>query len=161
MDRNANDDAVFRRAVALGPELNDPQTDDTWLPVLRQDRVIALVDPTVVVDVSPTHADIGVDLAAEVVEMPRHALNTAVDGVAEDGDADDVQILLADFVTAVSPVQRTLEVLADIEPTGLLATAIIYLVRASIRLDIGDVVAARAAIEAAYVAFQNLSSDPD
>ena len=162
IDRETSTRTVFRRAVALGPELTDPNTDDTWIPVVRSDHETVLVDPTVVVDVRPAGCDVDErPAAAEVVEVTRRALGTAIRELDAGGGPESVQILLADFVAAISPVQRTLEVLGDMEPTGLVAVAITYLVNASTQLDIGNVVAGRAAIEAAYVVFQDLAADPD
>jgi len=162
IDRETSTRTVFRRAVALGPELNDPNTDDTWIPVLRSDHVTVLVDPTAVVDVRPSGRDVDTrPAAAEVVEVTRRALETAIRELAAGGGLASVQVLLTDFVAAISPVQRTLQVLGDMEPTGLVAVAITYLVNAATQLDIGNVTAGRAAIEAAYVVFRDLSADPD
>lgn len=55
LDRHAVDGAVFRRAIALGPEVEDPLTGDTWIPALRPDGVVTLIDPTMVIDVQPTY----------------------------------------------------------------------------------------------------------
>lgn len=54
LDRRAGASAVFRRALTLGPELDDPQTGDTWIPALRIDNVVTLVDPTSVIDMQPS-----------------------------------------------------------------------------------------------------------
>jgi len=97
--------------------------------------------------------------AGELVEITRRALDTAIGELAASSGLAGVQVLLADFVAAISPVQRSLDVLAGLESIGLAATAIIHLVNASTQFDVGDVAAGWAAIEAAYVAFQDGSSE--
>ncbi|GLY47848.1 hypothetical protein [Lentzea sp. NBRC 102530] len=44
---------VFRRAVAVGPEIVDPQTNLRWIPLVRTDARIELVVWAVVVDIAP------------------------------------------------------------------------------------------------------------
>jgi hypothetical protein len=58
VDRRVGASAVFRRALVLGPELDDPQTGDTWIPALRADSLVTLVDPTSIVDMQPSCDDI-------------------------------------------------------------------------------------------------------
>jgi hypothetical protein len=46
----------FRRAVATGDVVDDPMTGQRWIPVIRPDLRLALVDPAMVVDVTPSLA---------------------------------------------------------------------------------------------------------
>ena len=50
---NASGTESFRRAVAIGPEIIDPQTDDWWAPVVRPDSVIDLLPVTLIVTLLP------------------------------------------------------------------------------------------------------------
>jgi hypothetical protein len=43
----------FRRAVATGDQVTDPQTGRCWLPVIRTDLLVDLVDPDSVIDIAP------------------------------------------------------------------------------------------------------------
>jgi hypothetical protein len=42
---------AVRQAVATGPEILDPDTDEPWLPVRRPDQVLDLVRAALIVDV--------------------------------------------------------------------------------------------------------------
>ncbi|MGI5499847.1 hypothetical protein [Lentzea sp. CA-135723] len=44
---------VFRRAVAMGPEIVDPGTNLRWIPLIRTDSRIDLVPWATVVDIAP------------------------------------------------------------------------------------------------------------
>ena len=44
---------TVRRAVAIGPELADPGTDERWVPVRRPDRTVDLVPEALIIDVLP------------------------------------------------------------------------------------------------------------
>jgi hypothetical protein len=165
VDRDRDDRTVFQRAVALGPEICDPQTDQAWLPVLRPDRVVTMVDPVFVVDVLPDHSGPRPDSsAAEVIDGTRLAPDTAMcrlTDLAAPGGPDNTYLVLAEFVRAIGPLDRTLDVLADAEPTGALAAVVTCLVNAAHMLDVGDMAACRAAIDAAHVVLDDLTHRSD
>jgi hypothetical protein len=50
---NARVGPPFRRAVATGDRVTDPQTGRYWLPVIGADLLVDLVDPETVIDVTP------------------------------------------------------------------------------------------------------------
>lgn len=150
VDREHADGQVFRRAVVLGPELDDPETHEGWLPVLGPDRTLGVIDANSVVDVAPAQAP----AAGDVIDRTRRALDAAIRGVATTTDAGGTARLLVDFVVAIRPVQRTVEVLVDAEPTGALAAALCHLVNAANHMENGDATAGRAAIAAARLALR-------
>jgi|tagenome__1003787_1003787.scaffolds.fasta_scaffold20975133_3 hypothetical protein len=54
VDLRADGDASpFRRAVASGDVVDDPLTGQRWIVVVRPDLVLALIGPSMVVDVTP------------------------------------------------------------------------------------------------------------
>ena len=160
VDNRADDGPVFRRAVALGTNMDDPQTEDTWIPVMRTDSVVTLVDPATVVDVIPGQRTADLDpAAAQVVDVTRGALDGLTRGLASPAGASAqyTQVLLEDFVSSISPIPSTLDVLVTVDPTGTLAVAVMYLVTASAHLDDGDIDATRTAIEAAHAVLDGMS----
>ncbi|MFD5826274.1 hypothetical protein [Lentzea sp. NPDC060358] len=44
---------MFRRAIAIGPEIVDPRTHLRWIPLIRNDLRIELVAWALVVDIAP------------------------------------------------------------------------------------------------------------
>lgn len=156
---------VFQYAMAVGPEIDDPQTDSTWIPVLRTDRVLALVDPVSVVDVVPARPEPVSDVnAPEAVEATRRALIAAM-GELSRADVPrslaHAQDVLGAFARAIDPVERTLDVLAALDPSGALATAVTYLLTAAAMLDAGDLEAGRAAIEASTIVLDEFTGGED
>ncbi|HEX3593120.1 MAG TPA: hypothetical protein VHV74_26130 [Pseudonocardiaceae bacterium] len=151
--------SVFRRAVAVGPAVRDPQTEDPWLPVLRTDSVVTMVEVASVVDVLPDGTRARAEDADDVVEVTRRALTALSRGLTEPATAslDHARTVLDDFVAAIDPVQSTLDVLSTVDPSGSLAVAVLYLIGARAHLENGDVTSTRAAIDAAQVVMCGLS----
>lgn len=154
VDREHGHGQVLRHAVVLGPELDDPETHEGWLPVLDSDRTIGVIDASSVVDVAPARVPA---TAGDVLDRTREALDAAIRGVATTADAGSTARLLVDFVVAIRPVQHTVEVLVDAEPTGALAAAVCHLVNAANHMENGDATAGRAAIDAARLALRDLA----
>lgn len=151
---------VFHRAVAVGTELVDPQNRRAWLPVIRSDGVVTLVDAASVVDVLPEGDTPGPDRdPAEVIEVTYRALDVLARGLAapSDDDVRHTEAVLDEFLDSISPVQSTVDVLTTVDPTGTLAVAVIYLIGANAYLENGDVVATRSAIDAAHMILDGLS----
>ena len=53
VELHANTVSPFQRAMATGDVVDDPMTGRRWVPVIRADFELALVDPAMVVDVTP------------------------------------------------------------------------------------------------------------
>lgn len=161
LDNRADGDEMYHHAVALGPHLDDPHTDDTWVSVMRTDGTCTLVDPASVIDVLPDGDQSDHRWRpTEMVEMTQRALDTLSRGLAAPTTADmtNARAVLDDFVSTISPVQPTLDVLTEVEPTGTLAISVLHLVGASVYLDDGDIDAARAAIATAYMLIEGLGA---
>jgi hypothetical protein len=45
--------AAFLRAVVIGPSVVDPETGREWVPVLRPDRAVAVLDAATIARVLP------------------------------------------------------------------------------------------------------------
>ena len=56
VELHADTVSPFQRAVATGDVVDDPMTGQRWIPVIRPDLVLSLVDPAMVVDVTPSLA---------------------------------------------------------------------------------------------------------
>lgn len=157
--------AGFRRAMALGPALEDPQTNGTWIPVLLPDGDITMIAPANVVDVLPDRiTDDASPGTGEVIETTRRALSTLMRGLGEPVTANVFQMrcLLDEFLAAIGPIKSTVDVLGRVDPTGALPEAIVSLVNASTRLDKGDVGGCMAAIDAAHAALEGITFErPD
>jgi hypothetical protein len=55
VDQRVDGDASpFQRAMATGDVVDDPLTCQRWIVVVRLDLMLALVDPSMVVDVTPS-----------------------------------------------------------------------------------------------------------
>lgn len=157
--------AGFCRAMALGPALEDPQTNGTWIPVLLPDGDITMIAPANVVEVlSDRITDDTNPGTAQVIETTRRALGTLLRGLGEPVTTNvfDTRSLLEEFLAAIGPVKSTLDVLGRVDPTGALPEAIVSLINASTRLDKGDVGGCMAAIDAARAALEGITFErPD
>jgi hypothetical protein len=56
IDLHADTVSPFQRAVATGDVVDDPMTGRHWIPVIGSDLALTLVDPAMVVDVTPSSA---------------------------------------------------------------------------------------------------------
>jgi hypothetical protein len=54
--RADGDVSPFRRAVATGDVVDDPLAGQRWIVVVRPDLMLALIAPSMVVDVTPPSA---------------------------------------------------------------------------------------------------------
>ncbi|WP_433260077.1 hypothetical protein ACQPZF_22985 [Actinosynnema sp. CS-041913] len=55
LNPNVFDPDVFPYGVITGPHVVDPETDRTWVPVLRPDRTMVVLDAANIVEVRPSH----------------------------------------------------------------------------------------------------------
>lgn len=152
-------DAAIHRAVAVGSRIDDPQTQEAWFPLLRPDRVVTIVEAGSIVDIVPRLAR--ESAAEEILNATCQALDTAMRNLADftaPGAFSRARTVLGDFVLAIRPLERTLDILLELEPTGALASAVNYLVIAASVLDMGDTAAGRAAIRKAHVVLDDLTS---
>ena len=157
VDPDATGSALFCRAVADGPAIPDPVTDDLWLPARTPDRAVVLLDPMLVMHQTPGSGtdDTAATDTAGSTELLRTALDTAVRGLAELGAGAPAALPMAralptEFIDAIEPVQEALFTLVDTEPDGELAEVLACLIRAAAHLGTGDVAASRTAMSAGY-----------
>lgn len=165
LDDHADSGEELHRAVAAGPALDDPRTGETWVPLIRVDSVLTLVGAASVIDVSPSGGppNCGPD-PAEVIEGTQRALDVLSRGLAAPATADmtNARAVLDDFVSSIRPVQSTLDVLTDVDPSGTLAIVMLYLIGASAHLDDGDIGSTRTMIADAQLLLDGWSQErPD
>jgi hypothetical protein len=158
---------VFRRAVVTGPALVDPHTGVEWLPVICPDRSRNLVSEALVVDrADPGAQPARTAHASKSLDIVRGAVEKAICRLAQlPGPPltgwDQVRFVLSEFLTAVSPIRRTVRALRKAEPSGGLAVVVHCLVAAAWHLDAGDVEATRTTIVAGAVAMDHYLKSRD
>jgi hypothetical protein len=157
VDPDAIGSALFRRAVADGPAIRDPVTDDLWIPARTPDRAVVLLDPMLVMHRTPDPGtgDTAATDTAGSTEVLRTAMDTAVRGLAELDTGTPAALataraLLTELIDAIEPVQEALFTLVDAEPDGELAEVLACLIHATAHLGTGDVAAGRTAMSAGY-----------
>lgn len=133
---------AFRRALAIGPALADPDTDAPWVPLVRPDGTSDLVEFTSVVDVSPDDAPC--PLRVTDPSGPVGVLAAALDRlvteltVADRERRSTTYDLLDDFVRAVAPVESALCLLAESDPDNGLGPVLGWLCCAGSEFDAGN-----------------------
>jgi hypothetical protein len=136
---------VFRRAVAIGPVLVDPDTDVAWVALARANGTVTMTDAGSVVDVLPDdapsplrfadpHGPVGV-LARALDRLAAGLIGAGPDGRRQGSTTPD---LLAEFVCSAAPVEQALRLLAESDPDNGLAVVLGWLSWAGNEYDAGN-----------------------
>lgn len=141
---------VIRHGVAAGPAVHDPRTDRDWIPVVCPDTGRVLVHELLVVE------DSGPPRVARIPKTPdgvRDAVLRWTCCVAMLADRPrtpwaEIETILADLLTKLSPMRYTMRALNDADPSGELAAVVMALSEAMWHLQAGEVRATREAIAA-------------
>ncbi len=159
LDMSDPDQGEFRLGVVAGIGVADPDTDEVWVPIVRPDQEITLVDPARIVD-SPAAAQ-WVDDPASAVDLLAGALAVLAFDLDELDETEPValraaQHLLARFVNAIRPIQQALAMLVDAEPGGPLAVVLTYIGSAAEEFEQGRVTDGKMGILVAHAAMTAL-----
>ena len=159
LDVSDPDQGEFRLGIVAGFGVADPDTDAVWVPIVRPDQEITLIDPALIVD-SPD-AERPVDDPSAAVDV----LAGALAGLAFDLDELDenqpvalsvAQHLLARFVRASKPIQDALAMIVDAEPAGSLAVVLTCIGSAAEEFEQGHVTDGKMGILVANAAMTEL-----
>ncbi len=121
-----------RVGVVLGVGVADPDTDAVWVPIVRPDHEVTLIDPLSIV-ASPDDELLAdeqrVDDPEEAVDVLAGALTVLATDLGGLDDTEPValpaaQHMLARFVRAIEPIQDVLTMIVDAEPAGVLAVVL-------------------------------------
>lgn len=156
----------FCRAVVTGVGVIDPETDVDWLPIVRPDGELTLLDPALIVTTEPT----GTDEDAEpppAVDILAGALAVLADGMIELDERaprapQAASALLKRFVEQIMPIENALCVLVDANPRGRLATVLSCISSAADQFEHGRVADGKVGILIANNAMADLvDPEPD
>jgi hypothetical protein len=159
LDMSDPDQCEFRLGIVAGVGVLDPDTDMVWVPIVRPDQEITLIDPGLIVE-SPD-AQRSVDDPSTAVDM----LAGALAGLAFDLDELDenqpvalsvAQHLLARFVRIIKPIQDALATIVDAEPAGELAVVLTCIGSAAEEFQQGHVTDGKMGILVANAAMAKL-----
>jgi hypothetical protein len=176
LDPRSSDEHPFSRAIACAGPIPDPQTEDTWIPAMRERQgaapVTTLVDQHMIVDVKPpAEADRPLSDRPAPSDDPIGLLRAALDatlGELTDLDAQAPQNwhesrrMLTALLDTIAPARQALVDRMDADPHSPVGLVLGYLDNAIAALDAGDMVASRAALRTAQVAVATILPDqPD
>lgn len=171
LDTSDPDQGEFRQGVVAGTGVADPDTDEVWVPIVRPDQEITLVDPALIVDeadgeeaaerIAGQTPDQRVDDPATAVDVLADALTVLALELDELDESDSValptaQHLLARFVYAIKPIQDALAMLVDAEPGGALAVVLTCIGSAAEEFEQGRVTDGKMGILVAHAAMTEL-----
>jgi hypothetical protein len=159
LDDSDPENGQFRRAVVIGPTVADPETADEWLPVVRADCEVTLVDPALIVANARAGAENGP--RQDAVYTLATALAALAGGMTEvDEQAPmamlDTRDLLNRFVDAIAPIEYALYLLVEADPHGVLATVLSWIGTAADEFEHGHVADGKAGIMLAHSAMAEL-----
>ncbi|HKN99363.1 MAG TPA: hypothetical protein VJX10_19745 [Pseudonocardiaceae bacterium] len=176
LDPRSSNEHPFSRAITCAGPIPDPQTEDTWIPAMRERKgaapITTLVDQHMIVDVKPpTEADRKFATHPAPPNDPIGLLRAALDatlGELTDLDAQAPQNwhesrrMLTALLDTIAPARQTLVDQIEADPHSPVALVLGYLDNAIAALDAGDVIASRAALRTAQVAVATiLPGQPD
>jgi hypothetical protein len=150
----------FCRAVITGAGVADPETEEVWIPVVRPDCEMTLVDPQLIVEnTTATHAESGPD--RDTLHALATALAALADGMTQvDEQAPmaslDMRDLLNRFVDAIAPIEYALYLIVETNPHGGLATVLNWIGSATAEFENGQIADGKAGILLANSAMAEL-----
>lgn len=159
LDTSDPDQGEYRLGVVAGVGVADPDTDEVWVPIVRPDQEITLVDPALIVD-SPAEEqrvddpETAVDVLADALTVLALELNELDE--TEQVALQTAQHLLARFVYAIKPIQGALGMLVDAEPNGALAVVLTCIGSAADEFEQGHVADGKTGILVAHAAMTDL-----
>lgn len=166
LDSTDSDENAFSRAVTCSEPIPDPQTNETWIPAVRERPgeapATTLVDQRLIVNVAPPVEPDPEPAAAQArpddpIGLLRAALDAAL-GELTDLDAQAPQNwhesrqMLTALLDTIAPARQALLDQLDADPHSPVTLVLGYLDNAIAFLDAGDLVAGRAALRTAQAA---------
>lgn len=132
-------EAEFRHGVVAGDGVSDPDTETIWVPIVRPDSELTLVDPALIMSPDQHQED-----PSGAIEVLAGALAVLALDLHELDETDPLasrigQNLLARFVRAIRPVEDMLGMLVDAEPSGGLAVVLSCIGSAAAEFEDGHV----------------------
>lgn len=115
----------IRRALLTGVGVVDPETEVTWAAIVTAHQGLTLLDPEQILDSGRERAE----ASPAVVDVLAGALAVLAGDLAElderaPATRPAARALLARFVAVLTPIERSLSVLADEDPFGPLCTVL-------------------------------------
>ena len=115
----------IRRALLTGAGIVDPETEVTWAAIVTAQHGLTLIHPERIVDSGQGRAE----ESPAVVDVLAGALAVLAGDLAELDERSPAtrpaaRALLARFIAVLTPIERSLSVLADRDPFGPLSTVL-------------------------------------
>jgi hypothetical protein len=115
----------IRRALLTDIGIVDPETEVTWAAVVTAKHGLTLLDPEQIVDSGRAHAE----ASPAVVDVLGGALAILAGDLIEldvlaPSARQDARALVSRFVAVLTPIERSLSVLAEQDPFGPLSTVL-------------------------------------
>ncbi len=168
LDASGSERGWFCQAVVTGIGVVDPQTNVYWLPIVRPDGELTLLDPALIVTTEPGRQDRDTDMGPPpAVDILAGALAALADGMTEIDERApmalmDARELLTRFVNVITPIEYALCILVDADPRGRLATVLSCISSAADQFEHGRVADGKAGILIANNAMADLvDPEPD
>jgi hypothetical protein len=169
LDTADPEEGQFRRAVVVGVGVTDPETDVIWVPVVRPDCELTLIDPGLIVPSMTSISDLasGQDRMPSPVDLLAGALSTLACELTDIDEQEPtalraVRDLLTRFVDTIAPVDEALRALVIAAPRGGLAMVLSCIGSAAAEFELGRLALGKAAILRANLAMVELAApDPD
>lgn len=159
LDTSNPDRREFRLGVVAGIGVADPDTDVLWVPIVRPDQDITLIDPASIVASPADEQTVDDPMAAvDVLAGALTVLAADLDGLDDSQPValPAAQHMLARFVRAIKPIQDALAVIVDAEPSGGLAVVLTCIGSAAEEFERGRVTDGKMGILVANAAMAEL-----
>ena len=155
LDTTEGEAGRFRRGVVAGPGVSDPDTDVIWVPIVRPDAELTLVDPVLIMDPESTASP---ESALDVLAGSLGSLARQLHELDEDEPLAlrVARNMLERFVREIKPVEDALGMLVDADPTGGLSIVLTCIGSAAEELQDGHVNGGKMGILVANAAMAEL-----
>jgi hypothetical protein len=158
LDTSESEHGEFRTGVVTGAGVSDPDTGAIWVPIVRPDAELTLVDPALIMD---PESRVGPGDPAAALDVLAGALGTLALEL-HDLDEDEplalrvARNMLDRFAREVRPVENALGMLVDADPNGGLSIVLTCIGSAADELEDGDVTGGKMGILVANAAMAEL-----
>lgn len=158
LDTSEGERGKFRTGVVAGAGVSDPDTGAIWVPIVRPDAELTLVDPTLIMDPDSRGEPEDPSAALDVLAGALGSLALELHDLDEDEPLAlrVARNMLARFAREVRPVENALGVLVDADPTGGLSIVLTCIGSAADELEDGHVTGGKMGILVANAAMAEL-----
>lgn len=158
LDTTAGEPGQFRRGTVAGIGVSDPDTEAIWVPIVRPDAGLTLVDPALIMDPDSTGAQQDPSSALDTLAGALGSLALQLHELDEEAPLAlrVARNMLERFVREIKPVESALGMIVDADPTGGLSIVLTCIGSAADELEDGHVTGGKMGILVANAAMAEL-----